>query len=537
MTADWDYIIVGAGSAGSAVAGRLSESGRHRVLLLEAGPDDRNVWIRMPIGYGRTFYEPSVNWMYETAPVEGFAGRVSYWPRGKVLGGSSSINAMVYSRGQASDFDEWEALGNQGWGWRDVLQTYRKLEDHDLGASEFHGSGGPLHVTTIDRQAHPLSRLFITAAEEAGLAFNPDLNGRTIEGAGLYQITTRKGFRESAASAYLRNRRPNLEILTNAHATRIIFEGRKAVGVVYQQGAATHEARARREVIISAGSVGSPQLLQLSGIGPASLLKRHGIPVTADSAAVGRNLQDHLCYDFTYRTSAPSLNNVLRPWHGKLLAGLQYIMTRKGPLSLSLNQAGGYYRSDPSLRAPDVQLYFSPLTYEKAPPKTRPLMSPDPFPGFYTSISPCKPKSTGHLEIRSPDWRDHPAIHPNYLSDPDDLGLMVEAARFLRRLGAAPSFASVIETELKPGNSVATDGEFASDIRARAYSVFHPVGTCRMGPDPSSSVVDPRLRVHGIEGLRVIDASIFPTITSGNTNAPAIMVGEKGVSLVLAGAQ
>ncbi|MGE3876760.1 MAG: GMC family oxidoreductase [Parvibaculaceae bacterium] len=533
MTTEWDYIVVGAGSAGSAVAGRLSETGGNRVLLLEAGPADRNVWIRMPIGYGRTFYEPRVNWMYETEPVAGFAGRISYWPRGKVLGGSSSINAMVYSRGQKSDFDEWEALGNTGWGWRDVLETYRKLEDHDLGRSELHGSGGPLHVTTIDRHAHPLSRVFIAAAQEAGLDFNPDLNGKTIEGVGLYQITTRRGFRESAASAYLRRRRANLEIITHAQATRILFTGSKALGVAYERHGTLHEARARREVIVSAGAVGSPQLLQLSGVGPAMLLRRLGIDVVHDNAAVGRNLQDHLCYDFTYRSRAPSLNDVLRPWHGKLLVGLQYVMARSGPLSMSLNQGGGYYRSHPLQRTPDIQLYFSPLTYEKAPPRTRPLMSPDPFPGFCTSISPCKPKSAGHLEIKSPDWRAHPAIHPNYLSEPEDLATMVEAARFLRRLGDAPSFAAVIETELKPGKAVTSDDDFARDIRARAYSVFHPVGSCRMGPDPETSVVDPRLRVHGMEGLRVVDASIFPTITSGNTNAPSIMVGERGAEFLL----
>jgi choline dehydrogenase len=263
---------------------------------------------------------------------------------------------------------------------------------------------------------------------------------------------------------------------------------------------------------------------------------RHGIDVVHDNAAVGRNLQDHLCYDFTYRSRAPSLNNILRPWHGKLFVGLQYMMTRSGPLSLSLNQGGGFYRSHPSRTAPDIQLYFSPLTYEKAPPKTRPLMSPDPFAGFCTSISPCKPKSAGYLEIKSPDWRAHPVIHPHYLSALEDVDTMVEAARFLRKLGHAPSFASVIETELKPGKQVETDQEFATDIRERAYSVFHPVGSCRMGPDASSAVVDAKLRVHGIEGLRVIDASIFPTITSGNTNAPSIMVGERGAGLILAGA-
>jgi choline dehydrogenase len=377
--------------------------------------------------------------------------------------------------------------------------------------------------------------LFISAAQEAGLAFNPDLNGEMIEGVGLYQITTRNGFRASAASAYLRKRRANLAIITNAQATRIIFQGRKASGVAYQQGGTMHEARAGREVILSAGAIGSPQLLQLSGIGSAALLKRHGIDVVHENGAVGRNLQDHLCYDFTYRSRAPSLNDIFRPWHGKLRVGLQYILTRSGPLSLSLNQGGGYYRSNPSQAAPYIQLYFSPLTYEKALPKTRALMSPDPFPGFCTSISPCKPRSAGYLEIKSPDCRVHPAIHPHYLSAPEDLDTMVEAARFLRKLGHAPSFASVIETELKPGKRVETDQDFVTDIRERAYSVFHPVGSCRMGPDPSAAVVDAKLRVHGIESLRVIDASIFPTITSGNTNAPAIMVGERGASLVLAG--
>jgi choline dehydrogenase len=533
MTAEWDYIVVGAGSAGAVVAARLSESGLHRVLLLEAGPHDRRFWVRVPIGYGRTFYESRVNWMYETEPVMGFGGRQSYWPRGKVLGGSSSINAMVYSRGQKSDFDEWEAMGNPGWGWRDVLEAYRRLEDHELGASEWHGSGGPLHVTTIDRHAHPLSRIFISAAQEVGLEFNSDLNGATIEGVGLYQITTRGGLRESTASAYLRKRHANLSIVINAQATRILFKGRKAVGVVYDQQGLIHQVHARREVIVSAGAIGSPHLLQLSGIGPAPVLKRHGIEVVNENNAVGRNLQDHLCYDFTYRSLAPSLNNSLRPWHGKLWAGLQYILARSGPLSLSLNQGGGYFRSDAHRIVPDIQLYFSPLTYEKASPKTRPLMNPDPFPGFCTSISPCKPKSMGYLEVKSPDWRTYPTIQPNYLSDSEDLATMVRAARFLRRLGEAPSFAAVIESELKPGSKVASDAEFARDISERAYSVFHPVGSCRMGPDPSSSVVDPRLRVHGIEALRVIDASIFPIITSGNTNAPAIMVGEQGAKILL----
>ncbi|CAN5349032.1 GMC family oxidoreductase N-terminal domain-containing protein [soil metagenome] len=534
IMAQYDFIVVGAGSAGCAVAGRLSESGKFSVLLLEAGPSDRNIWIRMPIGYGRTFYDPSVNWMYQTEAIPGFDGRTSYWPRGRVVGGSSSINAMVYSRGQASDFDAWEARGNPGWGWKDVLACYKKMEDHDLGAGPWHGSGGPLHVSTIDHAAHPLTRLFLKAAAEAGVPFNPDLNGETIEGAGLYQITTRGGFRESSARAYLRRRR-NLRIMTGAQAVRIAFEGRRATGVRVAAGGGEVTFDAGREIILSGGSIGSPQLLQLSGLGPAEVLARNGIGVLQDVPAAGRNLQDHLCYDHVYRSRLPSLNDALRPWSGKVRAAMKYLLSRKGPLSLSVNQAGGYYRSSPDAERADIQLYFSPLSYEHLPPNTRALMSPDTFSGFTTSVSPCKPKSAGYLEIRSPNWRDPPAIHPNYLSDGEDLRTLVVGARFLRRLAATPSLASAIAEEVRPGTNCHSDEGLAADIRARAYSVFHPVGTCRMGPDPRASVVDSNLRVHGIAGLRVVDASIFPVITSGNTNAPAIMVGERGAELILMG--
>jgi choline dehydrogenase len=447
-----DFIVVGAGSAGCALAARLSESGKYSVLLLEAGPRNSSVWLKLPIGYGRTFYDPSVNWMYETEPVPGLGGRRSYWPRGKVLGGSSSINAMVYSRGQASDFDEWEALGNPGWGWKDVLAAYRRLEDHDIGDSPFHGKGGPLHVTTIEHAAHPLTRLFIEAAVKAGLALNPDLNGETIEGVGYYQITTRGGFRESAATAYLRVPRRNLRIETGVHVTRLLFdESLRVVGVSGWRGDRLLEFRARREAILSAGTIGSAQLLLLSGIGPAAALNKLGIEVVRDCAMVGRNLQDHLCYDHIYLSHVPSLNNLLRPWSGRVRVGLQYALFRKGPLSLSLNQAGGFYRSGPAARFPDMQLYIQPLSYERAPPRKRPLMSPDPFAGFSTSISPCKPKSVGHLELSSPDWRAPPPLHPNYLSDPRDIGQMLDGARFLRRLAATPPLATAVKEELKPG--------------------------------------------------------------------------------------
>ena len=532
---DYDFIVIGAGSAGCVVASRLTEDGRHRVLLLEAGPSDRRIWVQIPMGYGKTFYDRHVNWMYHTEPVPGLANRVNYWPRGKILGGSSSINAMVYFRGQKEDFDEWEALGNRGWAWKHVLRYYRKIEDHALGESDDHGAHGPLHVTDISREAHPLCQAFIRAGEETGLPFNRDLNGKSQEGVGLYQITTRNGMRLSSARAFLwpAMRRANLRVETMAQATRIVFEGGRAVEVEYLQHGQRKKARAGREIILSAGSVNSPQLLQLSGVGPADLLKSRGIDVVCDRAAVGQNLQDHLCYDHIYRSRQPTLNNELYPWWGKLKAGLRYALFRRGPLALSINQAGGFCRTRRDLPRPNFQLYFSPLSYEKTPPGTRALMKPDPFPGFAMSASPCRPTSRGYLQIRSANPLEAPAIHPNYLSTNHDIAELLAGARFLRRLAATEALASVIAEELKPGPATARDEELIEDIRARSYSVFHPVGTCRMGPDPASSVVDHRLRMHGIEGLRVIDASIFPTVLSGNINGPCIMVGAKGADLVL----
>lgn len=520
-----DYVIVGAGSAGSALAGRLSENGRNSVILIEAGPPASLIWTKIPIGYGKTFYDPRVNWMYQTQPVPGLGGRTNYWPRGRVVGGSSTINAMVYSRGQPSDFDAWEAAGNPGWGWRDVLAVYRGMEDHDLGASDVHGAGGPLHVTVIEPEVHPLTRRFVAAGRELGLPATADLNGESIEGIGYYQITTRKGLRETAATAYLR-RRPNLRLVTDSPAKRILTEGRRAVGVVTEGPAGEATFRARRAVVLSAGAIGSPLLLQLSGIGPSALLQRLGLPVIHDCAAVGRNLMDHLCYDQYFRCTEPSLNQMLRPWAGKVRVALRYLLSRKGPLSMSLNQGGGYYRSDPSQPVPDMQLYFQPLSYQRAPVGVRPLMSPDPYPGFSMSISPCKPRSLGHVELAAPDGRAAPLIQPNALSDPHDMADMLAGARFLRRLSGTRALGAVIAEETKPGRSVEGDAELEADIRARTGSVFHPCGTCRMGPDPATSVVDADLRVYGFDGLHVADASIFPDITSGNINAPSIMVGE-----------
>jgi choline dehydrogenase len=534
----YDYIIVGAGSAGCVLANRLTENGRYKVLLLEAGPSDRRFWVQVPIGYGKTFYNPDVNWMYQSEPIPGLNNRTNYVPRGKLLGGSSSINAMVYSRGQPGDYADWEAMGNHGWGWQEVLRTYRKLEDHALGAGPFHGAGGPLHVDEISKAVHPLSHLYVKAGQEAGLKYTPDLNSDSIEGVGLYQITTKNGYRWSSSRAYLwpARSRPNLRVMTGALATRILFEGKRAVGIAYRRNGQDATAHANREVILSGGSINSPQLLQLSGIGPAELLKRVGVPVHHESAAVGRHMQDHVCYDYVYKASRPSLNNDLYPWWGKLRVGLQYILTRRGPLSLSVNQGGGYFRSRPGLERPNIQLYFSPLTYEKTPPGVKKLMGPDPFPGFIISVSPCRPTSRGQLDIKSSDPTQAPAIQLNLMSTNHDMQELVEGVRFMAKLAAAPSLASVIAERLHPGPNQTTDDEIAADIRARAYSVFHPCGTCRMGPDPREAVVDPRLRVHGLSGLRIVDSSVFPTVTSGNINAPTIMVGERGSEFVLADA-
>jgi choline dehydrogenase len=374
------------------------------------------------------------------------------------------------------------------------------MEDHDLGASELHGAGGPLHVTVIEPEAHPLTRRFVEAGTELGLPATPDLNGESIEGIGYYQITTRRGRRESSATAYLQ-RRPNLKVVTNSQAKRILTEGRRATGVVTEGPAGETAFRANRAVVLSAGSIGSPLLLQLSGIGPGALLQRLGLPVLHESPMVGRNLQDHLCYDHYYRATEPSLNQVLRPWTGKIRVALRYLLSRKGPLSMSLNQGGGFYRSDASQPVPDIQLYFSPLTYQRAPVGVRPLMSPDPFPGFSTSISPCKPKSIGYLELATPDWRAAPRIQPNALSDPHDMEQMLAGARFLRRLAGTAALGSVIAEEMKPGRAATSDAELEADIRARSYSVFHPCGTCRisgctastgcMSPTPRSFRISP----------------------------------------------
>ena len=532
---EFDYIIVGAGSAGCVLANRLTESGRFTVLLLEAGGSDQHFWLKAPIGYGMSFYNPAVNWMYRTEPDAGLAGRQGYWPRGKVLGGSSSINAMVFVRGQPVDFDGWAAIGNPGWGWSDVLPYFKKLEDSDHGPNALRGVGGPLHVSDVSRDVHPLCETYLRAGVQAGLVRNPDINGDTCEGVALNQITTRKGLRASASTAYLRPamRRANLRVETGAYVTRVLFEGRRASGAAYVQHGRSLTCRARREVILAGGAINSPQLLQLSGVGPGAALQALGIAVLADSPAVGQHLQDHLCIDYVYRSRVPTLNNELGPWPAKLWAGLKYIGARRGPLSLSINQGGGFFRSREGLAQPNMQLYFSPLSYLRAVPGKRALTAPDAFAGFSISAQPCRPSSRGYLALRSADPAQAPRIVPNSLATQHDRDEMLEAALFLRKLAATPAFDAVIDHEVSPGNAVQSREQMLQDIRQRASTVFHPVSTCRMGPDPHQAVVDHELQVYGVQGLRVIDASVFPTLTSGNTNAPTLMLAEKGADLVL----
>jgi choline dehydrogenase len=531
---EFDTVIVGSGSAGCVLADRLSADGRRRVLLLEAGGSDRRFWIRLPIGYGRTFFDERINWKYHTEPEPALNGQSGYWPRGKVLGGSSSINAMVYCRGLPGDFEDWCARGNPGWGWRDVEPVFRRTERR-VDAQGRAADGGPLFVSDVTHEMHPLRRHYFAAAREMGLAVTDDFNGPQPEGVGLYQITTRHGMRWSAADAFLRPalRRANLRLERHALVHRVLFEGRRAVGVVFAQGGHLFTVRARHEVILSAGAVNSPQLLQLSGVGPGALLQQLGIAVVMDQPAVGGQLQDHIAVSYFYRATEATLNNQLYPLHGKIAAALRYVLTRRGPLSVGVNQCGGFVRTRAGLQRPDQQLYFNPVTYSLAPQGRRPLMNPDPFPGFILSFQPCRPTSRGRIDIRSPDPAAAPAIRPNYLSTDDDLADVVAGGRFLQAMLATRAMQGLIAQPIAPDLAPMDDQQIVDDFRARAGTVYHPVGTCAMGADPRHAVVDGQLRVHGLLGLRVVDASVFPNITSGNTHAPTVMVAQKAADLIL----
>jgi choline dehydrogenase len=531
---EYDYIIIGAGSAGCVLADKLSQDGRASVLVLEAGGHDRRLWINMPIGYGKTFYDERVNWKFEAQPDAGLNQRRIYFPRGKVVGGSSSINAMVYCRGLPGDFDDWARAGNTGWAWQDVLPVYQSLENR-VDADGQAAGGGPLYVSDVRKQLHPMERHFYKAAEQAGLPFTEDFNGPNPEGVGRYQINSRRGMRWSAADAFLRPalRRGRVHLQTGALAERIVFEGRKAVGVSYRQGGGVRTARARAAVVLSAGAVQSPQLLQLSGIGPGELLQRHGIAPVLEQAQVGANLQDHLAMSYYFKATEPTLNNVLGNRWGQLLAGMQYVTTLGGPLSISVNQCGGFVRSHDQAAQADMQLYCNPITYSLAESKTGTQIVPDTFAGFILCFQPCRPLSRGRIEIAAPDAAQAPRIEPNYLSHPDDVAQALRGAHLVRRLSETAAMRGLIQQPIAPMLDGMSDADMVDDFRNRASTCYHPVGSCMMGPDAATSVVDPQLKVHGIDHLYVVDASVFPNVTSGNTHAPTTMVAHKGAQAIL----
>jgi choline dehydrogenase len=529
----FDYIIVGAGSAGCVLADRLSAGGRDRVLVLEAGGTDRRFWIKTPIGYGRTFAEPSVNWKYQANPSPGLNGRSIYWPRGRVIGGSSSINALVYCRGMPADFDDWRQMGNVGWGWDDVRPYFEKSE-RKVDAAGHAGGDEPLDVKDVTPFLHPMRRNWMEAAAELGLQWTDDFNGAHPEGLGCYQVTIRNGMRRSAADAFLRPalRRGNLHLKTGAWVSKIRFDQRRAVGVEYVRGGTMQFAAAEREVILCGGTVNSPQLLQLSGIGPAAVLAGVGIAPLLDNLAVGGNLQDHLAVVYSYKATQPTLNDELHSTFAKLVAGLRYLVARRGPLALSVNQFGGFARSDPAGNRPDVQLYFNPVTYG-AGDATRARIEVDAFSGFYLCFQPTRPTSVGRIDIASPDFRVAPAIAPNYLSTEKDVADVVHGGQLLQAIARTKAIKTLIREPIAPDLDAMGPADLIADFRARASTVYHPVATCRMGRAAGESVVDASLKVHGIERLRVVDASVFPTVTSANTHAPTVMVAQRAADLIL----
>jgi choline dehydrogenase len=506
----FDYVIVGAGSAGCVLAERLSASGRARVALLEAGPRDRSLWIHLPIGYGKTMFHPVYNWGFHTEPEATMNGRRIYWPRGRGLGGSSSINGLIYVRGQAEDYDRWAALGNDGWAWRDVLPYFEKsrMSVSEIGAK------------------HELIEAFIRGARELGIAATSDFNSGRQEGVGYYQLFTRGGFRSSSATAYLRmaERRENLHVETDCHVKKILFDGKRAVGVQTAKG----EFKASREVILCAGAIQSPQILQLSGIGPAALLRQFGIPVVHELPGVGENLQDHLQLRVMYKCTKPiTTNDDLRSLWGRLRIGLEWIFYRKGPLAIGINQGALFTRALPESTTPDVQFHVATLSADLAGAK------PHPWPGFTLSVCQLRPESRGTVRIRSTDPLEAPAMQPNYLSAELDRRCAVAGIKLARALAATASLRPYVESEYKPGENAKTDEELLEFARNFGATIFHPSGTCKMGNDPMA-VVDSQLRVRGVSGLRVVDCSIMPTLVSGNTHAPVVMIAEKAAALLCA---
>jgi len=524
----FDYIIVGAGSAGCVLTNRLTASGKHHVLLLEAGPSDRHLWLHIPLGFGKLFSDRRFNWCYETEPQPGCHDRKVIAPRGRVLGGSSSINGLIYIRGQAEDFNVWRQLGNAGWSFDEVLPYFRKAEDNERGADEFHGIGGPLAVSDLcDR--HPLAEAYVEAELQCGYPRNNDFNGSVQEGAGYYQTTMRNGVRSSTAAGYLKpaRRRANLKVVSQALATRIVFDGRRATGIEYLAGNEKRSASANAEVIVAGGTFNSPQLLQLSGLGPASLLQSHGITVIADAPCVGDDLNDHISGRIMLRCKEPiTLNDAVRSWTGKLVNGLHYLLRRRGYLAIPAVSAGCFLRAHPASATPDSQCSISLFSAQTIGGELHP------FPGVTGNCVLLRPQSRGYVRIKSADPRAAPAINPNYLSTQKDCETIVAGVAAMRRIFQAPAMARYIAEEIEPGPRCDDDDELLDFIRRRGSTTYPPVGTCRMGQD-QKAVVDERLRVRGFTGLRVVDASIMPAVVSGNTNAAAIMIGEKGADMII----
>ncbi len=523
----FDYVVVGAGSAGCVIANRLTEEGRHTVLLLEAGPPDRNPWIRVPIGYAKTMHHPVLNWGFWTEPDPHMNSRRIYWPRGRTLGGSSAVNGLIHIRGQARDFDTWEAQGAEGWNASETLRYFIKSESYDGGAEAYHGRSGPLSVSHIADHSE-LVDAFIRAAGELGVPRTEDFNGPSQEGAGYLHLTTRHGLRCSAAVAYLRpaRRRSNLAVQTNAHVTGVLFDDRRAIGVRYRRNGRDAIARVAREVVLCAGALQSPQILQLSGIGPGHILQQHGIPVVVDAPGVGENLQDHLALRLIYKCTKPiTTNDDLRNLWRKAKTGLKYLILRRGPLAIGVMTGGMITKALPEEASPDIQFFLSTVSAEERGAE------PHPFSGFTLVYYPMRPTSRGWVRIKSRDPLESPAMMPNYLSTDYDRRIMLAGAKLARRLVGTKAFAPYVLEEYRPGPSVRSDEDILETIRNNGSSGYHPVGTCRMGKD-DRAVVDPRLRVRGVEGLRVVDASVMPSLVSGNTNAAAILISEKAADLI-----
>mgnify|MGYP000005056089 FL=1 len=524
MGARFDFIIVGAGSAGCVLANRLSEDPNKRVLLIEAGPRDWNPFIHMPAGLSKLINFKSINWNYNTQPEPALNNRELYWPRGRVLGGSSSINAMCFSRGHRSDYDDWANAGNPGWSWKEVLPYFKRSQDQARGADELHGVGGPLRVEDLSF-TNPLSEVFIQAAEQAGFARNNDFNGPTQRGVGFYQVTQRAGRRCSTAAGYLKpvRNRPNLKVLTHALTHRILFDGGRAVGVSYRRFGRMLKAYASNEVILSAGAINSPHLLMLSGIGPASMLEPHGIEMVSNNPSVGQNLQDHLDVCTLTRCSQPITYDQLN----ELRVGLNYFLRGQGEGTSNIAEAGAFLVSGRGRTdRPDIQMHFVPALLDD---HGRNRLPGD---GYTLHACPLRPQSRGHLALQSANPAQPIAIHPNYLSEAEDLEIMLDCIRLSREIFAQPAFKPFRAHEILPGDHIHDRDGLIDFIRTKAETIYHPVGTCRMGSD-EAAVVDPSLRVNGVEGLRVVDASIMPTLVGGNTNAPTIMIAEKAADLIV----